>query len=141
MKDTICHLPGSHRTGRPLILWKLASTSYRATKIPCPMCRLPVTFGGGIGSTYGDFPPCFPPSALSLPLLLLIIFASGSKQPDRSHQSYISDSKEEGSYDPFRPSSLFASSYSIVVADSARIVFAEKRENGIRVRALFMMLR
>jgi hypothetical protein len=85
----------------------------------CPMCRRPVTFGGGIGSTYG----CFEFDSFAC-------LASGSKHPDFSHHEYISDSNDVGSY-LSSPRSLLIVSYPFlgsVAVDTARAAGANGRD-------------
>ena len=47
-------MPGSHTALRPSIRARRISTSCSALSSACPMCREPVTFGGGITITNGS---------------------------------------------------------------------------------------
>ena len=40
-------VPGCHKVSRPRIRWKRISVSWIVWSRACPMCRLPVTLGGG----------------------------------------------------------------------------------------------
>lgn len=43
-------VPGSHRVGRPRMRLKRTMMSCSVTNMACPMCRRPVTFGGGMAA-------------------------------------------------------------------------------------------
>lgn len=47
-------MPGRHNTFLPRRRWKRTIVSIRAVSKPWPMCRLPVTFGGGITTEKGS---------------------------------------------------------------------------------------
>jgi len=79
-------VPGTHSAGRPCILAWRTIISWSVTNIACPICSLPVTFGGGIGIVKGDADS---PSTAA--------HASGWKHPPLSHSLYISASLSFGS--------------------------------------------
>ena len=43
-------VPGSQSVGRPRMRWKRAMMSCSVTNMAWPMCRRPVTFGGGMAA-------------------------------------------------------------------------------------------
>ena len=45
--------PACHRVLLPSILWNRVNASMIVSWNACPMCKLPVTFGGGIMMQYG----------------------------------------------------------------------------------------
>ena len=49
-------VPGTHTVLNPCIRLRRTSTSWIDSLSACPMCRMPVTFGGGMTMVYG-LPP------------------------------------------------------------------------------------
>lgn len=65
-------VPGTHSALRPFMRWKRMIESWMALVRAWPMCRAPVTFGGGMTMTKGSLSESI----------------SGLKKPHSCHQSY-----------------------------------------------------